>query len=68
MGNELKIEREEGKLKASVIIDKYDVMLFTRRNGYQSTGQPITPDLARITIEVLQEYLELAKQSIKGDN
>lgn len=52
------ITRENGKIKAQIREDDYGCSLLTMRNGYQWTGQPMTPELARLTIEVLQEYLD----------
>ena len=54
---EIKLLRENGKIKAMVETDDYGSELLTMRNGHQWTGQPISPELARLTIEVLQEYL-----------
>jgi len=50
--------KELGTFKAKVEVDKYGAELFTTRNGYQWTGQPLTPELAKVTIEVLQDYLK----------
>lgn len=52
------IEKTDGKLKARVEDDGYGVSLLTMRNGHQWTGQPISRDLAVLTICVLQEYLD----------
>lgn len=52
------IVRENGKLKAKVSDDNYGVSLLTTRNGHHWTGQTMSPELARLTIEVLQEYLD----------
>ena len=52
------IIKENGKLKAKIEDDGYDVTLLTMRNGFQWTGQPIDKELAKLTIEVLQEYVE----------
>ena len=52
------ILRENGKIKAKVTSDKYGTELLTMRNGHQWTGSVITPDLATLIVEVLQEYLE----------
>jgi len=49
---------ENGQIKAEVRVDKYGAELFTMRNGFQWTGQPLGPELAKLTIEVLQQYLE----------
>lgn len=51
------IIRESGKVKAKLSVDEFDAQLLTMCNGYQWTGQPMTRELAKITIEVLQEYL-----------
>ena len=51
------IVRENGKIKAKLTQDEYDTYLSTMRNGFQWTGQPMTPELAKLTIEVLQQYL-----------
>ena len=53
------IVKENGTVKARVRNDGFGEELSTMRNGYQWTGQPISPELARLTIEVLTEYLEL---------
>jgi len=50
--------RENGKIKARVEIDDFDTSLLTMRNGFQWTGQPVSPELATLIIEVLNEYLE----------
>ena len=58
MGEKKEIRRENGKLKAKVVDDGYGVDLLIMRNGYQWTGSGISPELAKLTIEVLQEYLD----------
>ena len=50
--------KENGDYKARVETDKYGDVLMMCSNGYQFTGVPTTPKLAKLTIEVLQEYLE----------
>lgn len=52
-----KIIKEDGNEKAKVHNDGFGIELLTMRNGYQWTGQPMTPNLAKLTIEVLQEYI-----------
>lgn len=52
------ILRENGEVKAKIQINDFVTILLTTRKGYQWTTQPITPELARLTIEVLQEYLK----------
>jgi len=52
------IQRENGKVKAKLTKDDYDTQLLTMRNGFQWTGQPMTPELAKMTIDVLQQYLD----------
>ena len=52
------ISRENGMIKAKITKDHFGVELLTSRNGWQWVGQKITPELARLTIEVLQEYLD----------
>jgi len=52
------IEKTNGKLRAKVEDDGYGTSLLTMRNGYQWTGQPMEPELAKLTIEALQEYLD----------
>ena len=51
------IERENGTIKAKVEIDAFGDQLLTTQNGWHWTGQAVTPELARMTIEVLEEYL-----------
>lgn len=53
----MEILKENGKIKAKVVTDEFGSELLTMRNGYQWTGQPMTPELAKLTIEALQEYL-----------
>jgi len=52
------IVKENGKIKARVHEDGFGVEFCTMRNGLQWTGQPMSPELAKLTIEVLQEYLD----------
>ena len=52
------ILRENGKIKAKVVYNGYDVSFLTMLNGWQWTGQPMNPELAKLAIEVLQEYLD----------
>lgn len=52
------ILKENGKLKARLESTKYGDELFLTRNGWQWVGQGITPELARLAIEVLSEYLD----------
>ena len=52
------ILKESGTLKAKVSFDRYGAEFNLTRNGYQWTGQLISPELANLTIEVLQEYLQ----------
>ena len=56
MGTE--ILKENGNIKARVTSDEYGAELLTMRNGWQWTGQPMTPELARLTVEALQQYLD----------
>ena len=56
--NTKEITRENGKIKARLTKDEYDTQLLTMLNGFQWSGQPMTPELARLTIEVLQQYLD----------
>lgn len=49
------IVKENGKLKAKVSINIYGAELLTMRNGYQWTGQPMSPELTRRTIDALHE-------------
>ena len=53
------IIKENGKLQARVIYGEQGAEFLTMINGYQWTGQPMSPELARLSIEVLQEYLEV---------
>lgn len=58
------IIRENGKIKAKVTVDgKYDDLV-TMTNGWQWSGVGMNPELARLTIEVLQEYLEDAAKAL----
>ena len=52
------IEKENGFIKAKVVNEGFGPELLTMRNGHQWTGQPISPELARLITEVLQEYLD----------
>ena len=52
------ILRENGKAKAVLEQGSYGANLLTMCNGYQWTGQPMTHELARLTIEVLQDWLD----------
>ena len=56
--NKKPLIKEEGKFKARIEYDKYSTELFTTNNGWQWVGITITPILAKVMIEVLQEYLE----------
>lgn len=51
------IQRENGKIKAKITKDEYGTELLTTRNGIHWTGHSISPVLASLIIEVLQEYL-----------
>lgn len=57
--------KEDDDLKAKLVIDNYDVTFLTMRNGWQWTGMSMTPKLAKLSIKVLQEYLN--NHSIKSD-
>lgn len=50
------IKKENGRVKAKVEIDRYGTTLSTCQ-FHTWTGVPMTPELARLTIETLQEYL-----------
>ena len=52
------ILKENGKIKAKVENDGSHVMFFTMRNGTQWTGQSMSPELAKLSITALQEYLD----------
>ena len=57
----LKESKINENVKAQVVIDpnpRICPQLHTMRNGYQWTGQPIDPELARQIIDALQEYLK----------
>jgi len=54
----LEIIRGEGDIKARVLDNGYTVSLLTMQNGYQWSGASISPELARLSIEVLREYLK----------
>lgn len=51
------ITRENGRAKAKVKCDKYGSGLLTTLDGWQWTGVHITPESAKLIIEVLREYL-----------
>ncbi len=53
-----KITKENGKIKAEIRNSGYGDEFLTMRNGYQWTGQPMTPELAKLSISALQEYLD----------
>jgi len=59
------IERVEGELGAKVEDDGYCISLLTTSNGYQWTGHPMCPELAKLTIEVLLEYLKVCNDKGK---
>ena len=48
---------EDGPIKAKVIINKYGVELETSRYSGQSVNVVMTPELARLTIQSLEKYL-----------
>lgn len=50
--------KQDGEVKAKVIMDGNGICLLTMKNGFQWTGQPLTPKLAEVTIKVLQKYLD----------
>jgi len=50
--------RENGKIKVRMSRDKYGDELSTTRDGQQWTGQYMTPELARLVIEVLEKYVD----------
>jgi hypothetical protein len=56
---ESRIEKKEGKNGARVDIDRYEINLMTTRNGYHWSGGPINRELAKLVINVLQDFLEL---------
>jgi len=56
--NDVEILKENGKLKVKVELTKYGDELYATRNGWQWVGQGISPELARLMIEALSEYLE----------
>lgn len=58
MSEEKMIIKENGPIKAKITKDYGECCFLTMRNGYQWTGQPMTPELARLSIAVLQEYLD----------
>jgi len=56
------IIRENGKIKAKIQNIGYGYEFLTMRNGFQWSGQGMTPELAKLSIEVLQEYLSSSKE------
>ena len=48
---------ENGKYKARIFHDGYTTSLLTQSNGYQWSGATISPELAKLSIKVLQRYL-----------
>jgi hypothetical protein len=59
------IIRREGKIGARIEQDDYDTMLMTVRNGWQWAGVPISPRLAELIVEVLQEYIRKENEAKK---
>ena len=57
MSNQV-ILKENGQIKAKVVDDGYGISFLTMINGLQWTGQPISRELAKLTIDVMKEYLE----------
>ena len=53
------ITRGNGNIKARVECGKYNDELLTIKDDFQWTVQPLNPELARLTILVLTEYLEV---------
>ena len=51
------ILRENGPYRAKVTTDKYGVELQTTKGSGWWAGHAMSPELAKLTIEVLQEYL-----------
>ena len=52
------ILRGDEKVRAKITIDKYGADFMTMQNGWQWSGSGMSPKLARLSIEVLHEYLE----------
>jgi hypothetical protein len=52
------IIRISGQIKTKIVDDRFGVFFLTTCNGWQWTGQPLTRELAKLSIEVLQEYLD----------
>lgn len=57
------ILKENGKTKAAIEVDGNIVEFLTMRNGRSWTGQPMSPALARLSIEVLEEYLTTVEKT-----
>ncbi len=57
------IERLKRELGVKVEVDSYSSTLLTMVNGRQWSGAPMTPELARMTIDALTEYLANTEQS-----
>lgn len=62
MAIEKLFERRKEKLGVRAEVSDYGDQLLGMRNGYQWSGQPLSPELAEMMIEVLQEYIEFKKQ------
>jgi len=52
------ILKENGGMKVKITKDKYNVTLWFKRNSASWCGQTITPELARLSLEALTEYLK----------
>jgi len=55
---DIKIEKTNRDLGVRIETDKYGSEIYVTRNGWQWNGQAVTPELAKLMIEVLEEYLK----------
>ena len=64
----LLIIKGKEKVKAKIQDDGYGIDFYTTRSGWQWTGQGMTPELAKLSIQVLQEYLDGSPESALPQN
>jgi hypothetical protein len=55
------ILKDNGKARVKVEVSSNSDYLLTMINGRQWTGQPLTPELAKLTISALEEYIDTKK-------
>ena len=49
--------QNEDNVRVKIETDNYGTVLLITRNGYQWSGMNVSPVMARLTIEILQQYL-----------